>query len=142
MATSTSLVQSSWQQVLPIRDSAAEWLYAALFELDPALRSLFKGDMKTHGMKLITLIGVAVNNLEHPGTLLPVLRGLGARHATYGVKDHHYETMGVALMDTLQRGLGEAFTPEVKRAWIEVYGVLAGAMKDAAATSTADRLVA
>lgn len=142
MTTSTSLVQISWQQVLPIRDLAAELFYAKLFERDPALAPLFKGDMKAQGAKLMTMIGVAVGNLDHPETLLPVLRGLGARHATYGVKDHHYDTVAAALLDTLQRGLGDAFTPEVKRAWIEIYGVMAGTMKDAAATSVAERQAA
>ena len=142
MNTSTSLVQSSWQQVLPIRELAAELFYAKLFELDPALAPLFKGDIKTQGAKLMTMIGVAVGNLDHPKTLLPVLRGLGARHATYGVKDHHYDTVAAALLDTLQRGLGEAFTPEVKRAWIEIYEVIAGTMKDAAATRVAEKQAA
>ena len=143
MNKSTSLVQKSWQQVLPIRDLAAELFYGKLFELDPTLKPMFKGDMKAQGGKLMTMIGVAVSNLDHPETLLPVLRGLGARHATYGVKDHHYDTVAAALLDTLQRGLGEAFTPEVKRAWIEIYGVMAGAMKEAeASTSATERLAA
>ena len=81
----------------------------------------------------MTMIGVAVGNLDRPETLMPVLKGLGARHGGYGVKDHHYDTVAVALLDTLQRGLGEAFTPEVNAAWIDVYGVLAGTMKAAAA---------
>ena len=143
MNTSTSLVQRSWLQVLPIRDLAAELFYGKLFELDPTLKPLFKGDMKAQGGKLMTMIGVAVGKLDRPETLLPVLRRLGARHATYGVKDHHYDTVAAALLDTLQRGLGDAFTPEVKRAWIEIYGVMAGTMKEAAAsTSATERLAA
>ena len=143
MTTSAALVQNSWQQVLPIRDLAAELFYGKLFELDPTLKPMFKGDMKAQGGKLMTMIGVAVSNLDRPETLLPVLRGLGARHGAYGVKDHHYDTVAAALLDTLQRGLGEAFTPEVKRAWIEIYGVMAGAMKEAAASMAApERLAA
>jgi len=141
MNSSISLVQNSWQEVLPIRDVAAELFYAKLFELDPALKSLFKGNMKEQGGKLMTMIGVAVANLDRPGTLMPVLKGLGARHSGYGVKDHHYDTVAAALLDTLQRGLGEAFTPEVKAAWVDVYGVLAGTMK-AAAAKPAEQLAA
>ena len=133
MTTSTSLVQNSWQQVLPIRELAAELFYAKLFELDPSLKALFKGNMKEQGAKLMTMIGVAVVNLDRPETLMPVLKGLGARHGGYGVKDHHYDTVAAALLDTLQRGLGEAFTPDVKAAWVDVYGVLASTMKAAAA---------
>ncbi len=140
MNTSIPIVQQSWQQVLPIRDIAAELLYAKLFELDPSLKALFKGDMKAQGSKLMTMIGVAVANLDRPETLMPVLKGLGARHGGYGVKDHHYDTVAAALLDTLQRGLGDAFTPQVKAAWIVVYSVLAGTMK--AAAKPVEQLVA
>ena len=135
MTTSTSLVQNSWQQVLPIRELAAELFYAKFFELDPSRKALFKGNMKEQGGTLMTLIGVAVAKLDRPETLMPVLKGLGARHGGYGVKDHHYDTVAAALLDTLQRGLGEAFTPEVKAAWVDVYGVLASTMKAAAVMS-------
>ncbi len=140
MNTSIPIVQQSWQQVLPIRDLAAELFYAKLFELDPSLKALFKGDVKTQGGKLMAMIGVAVANLDRPETLMPVLKGLGARHGGYGVKDHHYDTVAAALLDTLQRGLGDAFTPQVKAAWIVVYGVLAGTMR--AAAKPAGQLVA
>ena len=134
MNASTPLVQTSWQQVLPIREVAAELFYAKLFELDPSLRTLFRGDMKEQGRKLMSMNGVAVMHLDRPEALVPTLKALGARHSGYGVKNHHYDTVAAALIDTLQRGLGEAFTPEVKAAWVDVYGVLAGTMKAAAAT--------
>ncbi|PJI99432.1 hemoglobin-like flavoprotein [Acidovorax sp. 69] len=138
MLSSTALVQSSWQQVLPIRALAAELFYAKLFELDPSLKSLFKGDMKEQGNRLMTMIGVAVVNLDRPEILMPALRGLGARHGGYGVKDRHYDTVASALLDTLQRGLGDAFTPEVKAAWTEVYRIVADAMKSAAGNVAED----
>ena len=135
MNASIPLVQQSWQLVVPIRDVAADLFYAKLFELDPSLKALFKGDMKAQGSKLMTMIGVAVANLDRPETLMPVLKGLGARHGGYGVKDHHYDTVAVALLDTLHRGLGDAFTPAISAAWVEVYGVLADTMKAAAETT-------
>jgi hemoglobin-like flavoprotein len=70
-------------------------------------------------------------------TLVPVVRDLGSRHTSYGVKDEHYDTVGAALLWTLGRGLGDAFTPETKEAWVVVYGVLATTMKDAARASKA-----
>ena len=142
MTTSTSLVQNSWQQVLPIRELAAELFYAKLFELDPSLKALFKGNMKEQGAKLMTMIGVAVGNLDRMETLMPVLKGLGARHGGYGVKDHHYDTVAAALLDTLHRGLGEAFTSDVKAAWVDVYGVLASTMKAAAAARPVEQVAA
>jgi hemoglobin-like flavoprotein len=82
--------------------------------------------------KLMQMIAVAVANLGRHEVLLPALRGLGQRHAGYGVRDEHYDTVGAALIQTLRQGLGVAFTPEVEDAWVEVYGVMAATMKEAA----------
>ena len=128
-----SLVRESFDLVEPIAPQAAALFYANLFEADPALQALFGGDMVAQGAKLMQMIGVAVATLDTPEVLLPALRQLGQRHAGYGVKEAHYEIVGDALLKTLQQGLGAAWTPEVESAWIDVYGVLASTMKDAAA---------
>jgi hemoglobin-like flavoprotein len=49
------------------------------------------------------------------------------------VKPEHYDTVAAALLWTLEQGLGDGFTPDVREAWTTVYGVLATTMKDAAA---------
>jgi len=59
---------------------------------------------------------------------------LGKRHAGHGEKEAHYATVGAALLRTLGQGLGTAFTPAVKAAWTEVYGVMAQVMQDAGKT--------
>ena len=127
------LVQRSWRQVLPIADTAAEIFYTKLFTMDPSIKPLFKGDMKAQGRKLMTMIGSAVNGLSTLDSLVPAVQDLGRRHVKYGVKDQHYDTVAGALLWTLEQGLGDAFTKDVKAAWTAVYGVLAGTMKDAAA---------
>jgi hemoglobin-like flavoprotein len=132
-----ALVQESWKKVLPIREVAAELFYGKLFELDPTLRALFRGDMVEQGRKLMTMIGTAVAGLSRLDQLVPAVELLGARHVGYGVQDHHYDTVAAALLDTLQKGLGEGFTAEVKEAWVAVYGVLAGTMKGAGAAKAA-----
>ncbi len=126
------LVQDSFALVAPIAPQAAELFYGHLFAADPSLQALFKGDMVAQGEKLMQMIGVAVGKLNEPEVLMPVLRSLGQRHATYGVNDAHYDTVGGALLKTLEQGLGPAFTPEVRGAWTTVYGVLASTMKEAA----------
>ena len=131
--TDIALVQKSWKQVTPVSNTAAELFYGKLFSLDPAIKPLFKGDMKEQGRKLITMISTAVNGLGRLETVVPVVQELGRRHRGYGVKPEHYDTVGAALIWTLGHGLGEAFTPEIERAWIATYGVLAKTMKDAAA---------
>ena len=127
------LVQTTFAKVAPIADDAAALFYGRLFELDPSLRPMFTTDLKEQGRKLMRMIGMAVNGLDRLDELVPVVRQLGARHAGYGVRDEHYGTVAAALVWTLERGLGPDFTPEVKDAWVAVYGVLATTMKDAAA---------
>jgi hemoglobin-like flavoprotein len=123
------LVQRSWNQVLPIREEAAELFYRKLFELDPGLRRLFTGNMEQQGARLMQMITTAVGTLNRIDVLLPVVRVLGQRHSTYGVRDEHYDTVATALLWTLEQGLREHFTPEVKAAWTRVYGVLSQVMR-------------
>lgn len=126
------LVQTSWEKCVPIADQAAALFYGRLFELDPSLKLLFKTDIKEQGKKLMTMITVAVRGLGDLSKLVPAVQDLGRRHVAYGVTDAHYDTVGAALIWTLEKGLGASFTAEVKEAWIEVYTVLATTMKDAA----------
>jgi hemoglobin-like flavoprotein len=127
-----SLVQETFAKVAPIADTAAALFYGRLFELDPKLKSLFKIDMREQGGKLMQMIGLAVSKLDALDELVPVVEALGRRHVGYGVKEADYDTVGAALLWTLEQGLGPAFTPEVKSAWTTVYGVLASTMKTAA----------
>ena len=128
-----SLIKSSWDNVMPIADAAADLFYNKLFELDPSLKSLFKGDMKEQGHKLMMMINTAVAGLENLEAIVPAVQSLGKRHVDYGVTAEDYDTVGTALIWTLEKGLGDKFTQEVKEAWLTVYTVLASTMKDAAA---------
>ena len=126
------LVQSTWQLVVPVAEDAAQLFYVRLFQLDPSLRAMFKGDMEEQGRKLMAMIDFAVKALTRLDSLLPGLRMLGERHGRYGVRDEHYDTVAQALIWTLHKGLGEAFTPEVRNAWAAAYRVLSNTMKEAA----------
>lgn len=131
------LIRSSWAQVVPISDKAAELFYGKLFELDPSVRPLFKGDMAEQGQKLMRMISTAVNGLDRLDAIVPAVQQLGVRHIAYGVTDDHYDSVGAALLWTLETGLGDAFTDENKEAWATVYGILADTMKTAAAEAAA-----
>lgn len=131
------LVQGTWQKVLPIREAAAGLFYGRLFELDPALRDLFKGDLEEQGRKLIAMLTMTVNGLTRLEAILPAVADLGRRHAGYGVTDADYDTVGSALLWTLEQGLGAEFTVEVKEAWAGAYTLLAATMKQAAADRAA-----
>ena len=128
-----TLVQQSFARVAPIADQAAALFYGRLFELDPSVKPLFKTDLETQGRKLMQVLAIAVNGLDDLDALVPVVQSLGRNHVAYGVRDEHYDTVGSALLWTLEQGLGEGFTPEVKVAWTTVYGIIATTMKTAAA---------
>jgi hemoglobin-like flavoprotein len=131
--TQIELVQRTFAVIAPIADDAAALFYRRLFEIDPSLRGMFKADMADQRRKLMQMLTAAVKGLTRLDRLVPVVEDLGRRHAAYGVTDDHYETVGIALLWTLEKGLGDAFTAEAREAWATVYGVLASTMKNAAA---------
>lgn len=129
------LVQASWKQVLPVAETAAQMFYGRLFFLDPSLRILFRGDLREQGQKVVAMISFTVNGLARLDQLAPSVKALGRRHAAYGVRPEHYYTVGAALLWSLEQGLGAAFTPPVRDAWVAAYCVLASTMRDAAEMS-------
>jgi hemoglobin-like flavoprotein len=131
-----TLVQSTFDRILPISDVAARIFYERLFHLDPCLRRLFNGDSRMQGKKLMDAIAIIIGNLNRPERIIPGIRALGRRHAAYGVQEHHYETFGDALEWTLEHGLGDAFTADVRSAWSAVYDLLSETMKQAAFDAT------
>lgn len=126
-----TLVQDTFDKIRPISEKAAKLFYNRLFELDPSLKSLFKGDMKTQGKMLMQMLDYAITGLDRLDTIVLAIQNLGICHAGYGVKDEYYETVGEALLWTLEQGLGKDFTPDVKDAWVEAYKLLSDIMKSA-----------
>ena len=127
------LIRASWASVEPIQDVAATLFYDRLFELDPTLRRLFRNaDMAQQKKILMQTLTVVVKSLDRLDQLVPAIEALGRRHAGYGVRAEHYETVGAALLWTLGQGLGEGFTTDVERAWTEAYSTLASVMIAAA----------
>jgi len=131
--TQVQLVQQSWKKVVPIAEQAAALFYDRLFELDPSLRPLFKSDLRSQGRKLTSMINTAVVNLTKLDTIVPAVQDLGRRHVRYGVAPSHYDTVGTALISTLEKGLGADFTPPTREAWVLAYTTLSTVMKAAAA---------
>lgn len=127
-----SLVQTTFHQLLPVSGQTAALFYARLFELDPTLRAIFRGDMREQGQRLMQTLATSVASLHQPDRLLDSARKLGARHHGYGVRDEHYATVGTAWLWTLEKVLGTDFTPAARAAWTNLYYALAHAMMDGA----------
>ena len=132
-----ALVQDSFAKVVPIADSAASIFYKKLFELDANLEPLFSDDLEVQGAKLMKMLGMVVNGLTNLEVLIPAIEDLGKRHVEYGVTEPMYDTVGQALLATLEIGLGEAFTKDVKAAWAKAFSTLKQVMCDAAYANVA-----
>ncbi|VIO79808.1 Bacterial hemoglobin [Bradyrhizobium ivorense] len=122
------LVQDSFGKVAPISEQAAVIFYDRLFEVAPAVKAMFPADMKEQRKKLMTTLAVVVNGLSNLDAILPAASALAKRHVSYGAKPEHYPVVGGALLWTLEKGLGEAWTPDVAAAWTAAYATLSGYM--------------
>ena len=122
------LVQESFAKVAPISEQAATLFYDRLFEIAPAVRAMFPGDLTEQRKKLMATIAIVVNGLGRLEEVLPAASALAKRHVAYGAKAEHYPVVGATLLWTLEKGLGEAWTPELATAWTDAYGVLSGYM--------------
>jgi len=136
-STDIALVKDSFNKIAPISDQAAALFYARLFELDPSLRQLFRGDMEIQQRKFMQMIGLAVSSLGCRDALAAAFGPLGARHARAGVRPEHYSTVGTAFLWTLEKNLGADFTPAVKSAWTSTYSLIANTMLEGARSQVA-----
>jgi len=132
-----ALVQTSFQKVAPIADTAADLFYGRLFEIAPQVRPMFPDDMSEQKTKLMKMLATAVTHLHEVEKIVPAVQHLGRTHAGYGVTDDQYDVVAEALIWTLGKGLGDDFTDEVQGAWVEAYTLLATVMKQAAAEVSA-----
>jgi len=131
------LVRDSWNQFEPAAPPFARVFYDHLFELDPGTQRLFAStDMEAQSRKFWQMLAEIVRVLDEPDQLVSEVAALGRQHVGYGVTDGQYETVGAALLWTLEQGLGPAFTPEVRDAWSEAYLLLATVMRRAAARTS------
>ena len=134
------VVRDSWAKFEPVAVESAAFFYAKLFELDPEAERLFATtDMVAQGHKVMRMFAEIVHNLDRPETLVAEVADLGRRHVGYGVQDHQYDSVGVALLWTLERGLGPAFTDEVRNAWTEAYLLLSTVARRATARASHPR---
>jgi len=129
-----AIVKSTWRQATPMADTVSELFYDRLFEIDPGIGDMFDGiDMENQRNKLIQALALVVESLDQIDDIIPIVETLGRRHASYGVTDRHYETVGAALLWTLEKGLSESWTADVKTAWTTAYTTIANIMRSAAA---------
>jgi hemoglobin-like flavoprotein len=123
-----TLVQESFAKVAPVSETAAVLFYDRLFEIAPQVKAMFPADMTEQRKKLMATLAFVVNGLGELKSILPAAGALATRHVSYGAKREHYPVVGAALLWTLEKGLGDGWTPEVAEAWTTAYGTLSGFM--------------
>lgn len=127
-----AFVKESFESLRPIPRGVGRAFYERLFELDPSLRALFKGDLDAQGAMFVSALGLAVAGLDDTTSGERPLRDLGRRHAGYGVTEAHFATFREALVQTLRAQLGAAFSEAHAAAWQEAFDRIGSVMRDAA----------
>jgi hemoglobin-like flavoprotein len=123
------LLQRTFSKIEPIAQETGELFYRRLFDIEPDMRTLFKGDMKKQAEMLMTAIGLTVESLDHPERVTPQLERIGQRHIGYGAMPNDFDKFGAALLWAFGQSLGDAWTPEVQAAWVEAFEFIRQNMK-------------
>jgi hemoglobin-like flavoprotein len=127
-----ALVRESFHKLLAQADQATFLFYNRLFMLAPDAALLFKTNMSDQRSKFIQMFGQVVSLLNDPDELPLLLQQLGKRHKAYHVTPEQYDTVGEALIWTLEQTLEIGFTDEVRAAWHKMYAFMAETARQAA----------
>lgn len=142
-----SLIVGTYRLIVPIWETVADLFYGRLFEDKPQYRALFPEDMTKQKRKMMAMLAFITKSLDWTEEqwredvspqedLFLVVLALGRRHhVLYKIPEDAYGPVGLALMWALHQGLGQAFTPELQRAWSKLYRVLATSMRMGAKAS-------
>jgi hemoglobin-like flavoprotein len=128
------LVRKSFDALWPFRRRLAEHFYSRFFELAPETRRLFPDDMEKQQLKLMDTIAAIVGTLDQREIFQSIISHTGRKHADFGVERSHFIAFGEALIWSLQREFGAAFTPEMQQAWVVLYDAIQAEMMRAAKT--------
>jgi hemoglobin-like flavoprotein len=132
-ASQKQYIRMSFPAIAEVLGPVSLLFYGRLFQLDPSLRPMFRSDIEVQGRKLMDMLTAVVKHLDDFETLEGTLRSLGQRHAAYGVREEHYETVQRAFLWALGQTLDAQFYPEVKAAWKTVLTEVGDVMKAGAA---------
>lgn len=133
-----NLLRSSFDTLRPQAQALVDRFYALLFERYPQVRPMFaRTDLPKQKQMLIQALALLVANLEKPDVLQGFLGQLGSRHASYGVRDEHYDAVGKCLLAAMAETAGPLWTDELAREWSATYGAVASLMKRGAAQPAA-----
>jgi nitric oxide dioxygenase len=123
-------VENSWDYILLNSLDTGVIFYNKLFELDPGLRQLFKGDINTQSQKLVAMITIVVHKLNNLDEIISDVKEMGIQHQKNLAQPQHYNTVASALIWALENALGKEWNEEVKESWTALYKTLSKKMMD------------
>jgi NAD(P)H-flavin reductase/hemoglobin-like flavoprotein len=115
-------------------DGVIGQFYMRWFAVDMSARDLFPPDMGAQriafGQALTWLLGELIEQrAEEP---VAFLAQLGRDHRKYGVTNHHYDTMQVALVSALRNHFGDDWDDRIAEAGRDAVALMIGVMRGAA----------
>jgi hemoglobin-like flavoprotein len=126
------IVRRTFALLEPSREFFSDIMYKKMFELEPKSQVLFRGDMVEQRRRIMRMLQIAVEHLDKPAELQPILFNLGQIHHSYGIESHQFMSFGKALQFALRTTLGKEYLPEVENAWQAMYLYLASTMNNPA----------
>lgn len=104
--------------------------YELLFTNHPELLNLFNQANQKQGRQqtaLANTVYAAAQHIDNLAAIIPVVKQIGHKHRSLGVKPEHYPVVGKYLLMAIKDVLGDAATDEILNAWAEAYGIIADA---------------
>ncbi|HXM54222.1 MAG TPA: globin domain-containing protein [Candidatus Dormibacteraeota bacterium] len=129
MALDVVALRGSFGVVIERQPDLTHLFYEELFVRHPEARPLFSSrPMESQEQMLAETLIAALDHLEDPDWLRATLGELGRRHADYGVRPEMYGWVAEALLATLEKAAGDAWTPGYETAWRDALAAIADLM--------------
>ena len=129
MTVQGELLESSFQAIVLHGEAFVTAFYERLFTRFPETRALFAAtDMFEQRKKLQQSLALIVEHMQHPEVLSGMLKELGQRHVTYGIRPEHYPLVGTVLLETFADFLGKHWTQAHHDAWVNGFEAVSSLM--------------
>ncbi len=129
MTVQDELLESSFQEIVLHGEAFVTAFYERLFTRFPETRAFFAAtDMLEQRKKLQQTLAMIVEHMQHPEVLGGMLREMGQRHVTYGIRPEHYPLVGTVLLETFADFLGKHWTQAHHDAWVKGYEAVSSLM--------------
>lgn len=112
-------------------EDLTNYFYARMFKAHPELRNMFNMGNQANGRQKSALANAVLayaENIENPGVLISVLKGIGTKHRSLNIQPEQYKIVGTHLIASIGEVVGEAATQEILDAWTVAFYQLADIM--------------